>query len=52
MSDNGVVFTDGDEREYLKMEVFDRVEDARTRKAIEGWEGSGEIVDEAVQVHL
>ncbi|KAF7770691.1 hypothetical protein Agabi119p4_6665 [Agaricus bisporus var. burnettii] len=44
LSDNGVVLTDGDEHGYLKMEFIDRVEDARTRKAIEGWEGSGETV--------
>lgn len=39
LSDNGVVLTEGDERGYLKTEFFDRVEDAKTKKAVEGWEG-------------
>jgi 2'-phosphotransferase len=40
LSDNGVVLTEGDERGYLKTEFFARVEDAKTKKAVEGWEGS------------
>jgi 2'-phosphotransferase len=47
LSDNGVVLTEGDERGFLSIEFFDRVEDAKTRKAVEGWKGSGRIVNEA-----
>jgi 2'-phosphotransferase len=39
LSDNGVVLTEGDETGYLKPEFFERVEDAKTKKAVEGWEG-------------
>lgn len=48
LSDNGVVLTEGDERGYLKPDYFSRVEDARTRQAVGGWEGSGPIDSEAV----
>lgn len=50
LSENGVVLTEGDEKGYLKPEFFERVESAKTRKAIEGWEGSGEITNEVVAV--
>lgn len=38
LSDNGVVLTEGDETGYLRREFFDRVEDAKMRKALDGWE--------------
>lgn len=40
LSENGVILTEGDERGYLKTEFFDRVEDAKTKEAIEGREES------------
>ncbi len=48
LSDNGVVLTDGNEKGYLTPEFFERVENAKTRKAIGGWEGSGPITSESV----
>lgn len=48
LSDNGVVLTEGDEKGYLKPEFFERVELAKTRKALQGWEGGGGITNEAV----
>jgi len=40
LSDNGVVLSAGDERGFLKPEYFSRVEDAKTRRAVDGWEGN------------
>ncbi|KAJ3565219.1 hypothetical protein NP233_g7769 [Leucocoprinus birnbaumii] len=48
LSDNGVVLTEGNEEGYLKPDYFSRVEDARTRQALDGWEGIGPIESEAV----
>ena len=47
LSENGVVLTEGDEKGYLKPEFFERVENAKTGKAIEGSEGSGGNTNEA-----
>ncbi|KXN86727.1 tRNA 2'-phosphotransferase 1 [Leucoagaricus sp. SymC.cos] len=48
LSDNGVVLTGGDEKGFLRPQFFDRVEDAKTRQALAGWEGRGAIDNKAV----
>ncbi|KAF9442254.1 hypothetical protein P691DRAFT_779493 [Macrolepiota fuliginosa MF-IS2] len=48
LSDNGVVLTEGDETGYLKTKFFDRVEIAKTRIAVDGWEGGRETDNPAV----
>ncbi|KAF9453489.1 hypothetical protein P691DRAFT_792554 [Macrolepiota fuliginosa MF-IS2] len=48
LSDNGIVLTEGDKAGYLKTEFFDRVEIAKTRIAVDGWEGGKEMDNLAV----
>lgn len=48
LSDNGVVLTEGDKTGYLKPEFIGRVEDAKTRVALAGWEGGGSIDNKAI----
>jgi len=40
LSDNAVVLSAGDERGFLKPEYFSSVEEAKTRRAVNGWEGN------------
>lgn len=42
LSDNGVVLTEGDNRGYLKPDLFLRVE-STNGQALPGWEGPGPI---------